>query len=251
VRHRLSAQIMCIVVLTGGMSMLSTPANAATSETSASDEQTSTAFVNQKRSDRNRSKLATNAQLTEIARRHAIRMADDADLYHNPNLGREADGYDRLGENVGLGYSVDAIDEAFWASDDHRINILGSFAHVGLGVVERQGDVYVVQVFGHPDNARAEPPADRDPKPKAKPKPKKAKPRKRTAAMSASSRPADQPSSDARVASDAPVAAISPATAEAIAPRISPRIRPARGSGRGAYAILKPLLAAILETRRR
>jgi uncharacterized protein YkwD len=55
-----------------------------------------------------------------------------------------------LGENVGSGPSVEAIQAAFMNSPGHRANILNpEFNWAGAGVaVAGNGTVYVVQVFG-------------------------------------------------------------------------------------------------------
>lgn len=54
-----------------------------------------------------------------------------------------------LGENVGMGPTIESIEPAFMASPGHRAHILGSSTHVGTGVAksETTGYVYVVQEF--------------------------------------------------------------------------------------------------------
>lgn len=73
-----------------------------------------------------------------------------ADLSHTylPD-GYDAGSFCLLGENVGMGGSIAAIEPAFMASPGHRAHILGSFTHVGTGVAKSAttGYVYVVQEF--------------------------------------------------------------------------------------------------------
>ena len=55
----------------------------------------------------------------------------------------------RLGENVGMGPTIESIEPAFMASPGHRANILGNYTHVGTGVAtsSKTGYVFVVQEF--------------------------------------------------------------------------------------------------------
>ena len=94
--------------------------------------------------------------LTEVARAHAGRMADDDRLYHNPNLREQVQNWDVVGENVGKGQTVDDIHQAFMQSDTHRREILSSrLTEVGVGVVRRDGLIWVSQVFRRPSPAPA------------------------------------------------------------------------------------------------
>jgi hypothetical protein len=98
--------------------------------------------------------------LVAVARRHAARMASEGRLYHNPSLGSEVTGWTAVGENVGVGPSVDDIHRAFMASATHRHAILsGEYTQVGVGVeVGGDGTLWVVEVFRRPDVLAASPP---------------------------------------------------------------------------------------------
>ncbi len=92
--------------------------------------------------------LAVHADLVDDARAHSNRMMADGSIYHNPNLGSVTTGWDRLGENVGVGPSVDQLHDAFMSSSGHRANILGDFNYVGVGVaVESDTKIWVTVVF--------------------------------------------------------------------------------------------------------
>jgi hypothetical protein len=103
----------------------------------------------------------TAADLRDVARRHAQRMADDGRHYHNPNLASEVGGWSLLAENVGYGPTVDGLHAAFMASSVHRSAILSAeLTQVGIGVVRGADDqLYVVQVFRRPAGPAPSPPA--------------------------------------------------------------------------------------------
>lgn len=109
--------------------------------------------INDERTSRGLAALRWHTQGASVARAHSEDMADDGRIYHNDALGSQMSGWSSLGENVGVGPSVAAIHGAFMGSSAHRSNILGSFTHVGVGVVERDGSLYVTQVFVTPSGS--------------------------------------------------------------------------------------------------
>ena len=117
--------------------------------------------------------LATAADLGDVARRHAQRMADAGRPYHNPNLAGEVGGWRALAENVGAGGAVDPVHRAFMGSSTHREHILdGRYREVGMGVAWRDGVLYVVQVFREPvATAQSAPPPPPPPPPAPPPPP--------------------------------------------------------------------------------
>lgn len=106
--------------------------------------------INDERTSRGLSALQWHTQAASVARAHSEDMADDGQIYHNGNLGSQMSNWAALGENVGVGPSVSAIHAAFMDSSAHRDNILGSYTHAGIGVVERDGSLYVTEVFVTP-----------------------------------------------------------------------------------------------------
>lgn len=100
--------------------------------------------------------LSVAGDLVTVARRHAARMGDSDDLHHNPGMTSEVGNWQKVGENVGRGPSVDPIHAAFMASPGHRANILDpSWTEMGMGVVVRDGTVWVTQLFRLPAAAPA------------------------------------------------------------------------------------------------
>lgn len=146
-----------------------------TAQAAATPEARFVELINIERTERGLSPLRSRNDLAAIAERHSERMRQDADIYHNSDLGDEIPGsWQSAGENVGVGFDVDGLHAAFMASRGHRVNILrAGFDTIGLGVViDPSGDVYVTEVFVDNGNAPT-PPA---PKPAPKPKPPVVKP---------------------------------------------------------------------------
>ena len=130
-------------------------------------------LTNSARSNHGVHSLASSGDLSSIAQRQAQRMADKGQLFHNPNLASEAHNWQKLGENVGYGPDAQTIHNAFMNSPPHRANILDSdFTQIGVGVVVKNGVVWVSEVFRQPEGSAAPtPPKKHKHKQPAKPKP--------------------------------------------------------------------------------
>jgi uncharacterized protein YkwD len=79
-------------------------------------------------------------------------MADRGFIFHSSEdelrgaLHRTA--WSMAGENVGVGDSLDDLENAFMASTVHRHNILArSYDHAAVGVVVQDGRVWITVVF--------------------------------------------------------------------------------------------------------
>jgi hypothetical protein len=129
--------------------------------------------INSLRADKGLPPLGVDPELTAIARRWSAHMADEGQLSHNPNLGNEASNWRMLGENVGYGPTVESIHRAFVNSPHHYDNLVeAAFTVVGVGVVERDGQIWVTEDFKQPRAAQASPaPAPPRPAPAAAPAP--------------------------------------------------------------------------------
>jgi hypothetical protein len=224
------------LLATAMLAIAATPSAAAVER--PQDARSSGAHVNTRRAENQRSTLLTDSQLEEVAVRHAHRMASRGEIYHNRNLGDEVDGWEAIGENVGLGPSVGSVDAAFWGSPEHRNNILGGWDRMGIGVVDEGGDIYVVQVFVRSRDGGKSAPANSssdsgtassETKPKPKPKPK----------AKASSSPSSKPS--ARPVDNAPRRQAAPPTKRSEDGRqVATRADGARRSIRTANAASQP-----------
>ena len=128
--------------------------------------------INAERAAQGRSAVKVASDLTSVARRHSERMASSNNLHHNPNLGSEVSGWQKVGENVGRGPSVGAIHQGFMNSPSHRANILDSdWVEVGVGVVVRDGQMWVTEVFRLPTSTAPEPKPEPKPEPEPTPEP--------------------------------------------------------------------------------
>ena len=98
---------------------------------------------------------AVSSDLTAVARRWAAHMAAHPQLAPNPSFTSQVCCWSHIGENVGAGPSVSAIQRAFMASSAHRGNILSSsFTQVGIGTARgSDGKLYVDELFRRPTSA--------------------------------------------------------------------------------------------------
>jgi len=122
--------------------------------------------TNSARTSRGLRAYAVRSDLAAVAQRQAARMASQRRMYHNPSLGSEVSGWQAVGENVGRGWDVGSIHQAFMSSSSHRSNILStSFTEIGVGTARASnGELFVSEVFRRPSGATTyTPPAPRPP----------------------------------------------------------------------------------------
>lgn len=120
------------------------------------------AGINRVRSDAGLPALRVHDELVRVARGWADRMASENRIWHNPNLGSSVTAYWQvLGENVGAGYEVPVIMQAFVDSPSHYRNLVdGRFDWVGVGVTwGSDGRLYTAHVFMDLDEPAAPPAA--------------------------------------------------------------------------------------------
>jgi hypothetical protein len=117
----------------------------------SSDEQRLVNLINAERAAVGVPELIVVPDLVAGAEGQAARMADAGTIFHNQNLGDITSGWQMLGENVGMGGTVDGLHQAFMNSSGHRANILNpAYDGVGVGVVWKAGIPYVSEVFMDP-----------------------------------------------------------------------------------------------------
>jgi hypothetical protein len=178
------------------------------------------AAVNRERASAGLPALSVAGDLTAVARRHSVRMADQNNLHHNPNLGSDVSGWQKVGENVGRGPSVSSIHSAFMSSPGHKRNILdGDWTQVGIGVEVRGSTIWVTEVFRLP--AGSAPKAE----PTPEPAPAKTTPAPAASTTSTSSAPetsAEPGSSSSTAGAPAPEPAAAAAAAAEPAPAPEP-----------------------------
>ncbi len=109
-------------------------------------------FINAQRAGAGLAPVADHSGLASLARAHSAEMAASNTLFHSGNLAAKiatvVAGWQGVGENVGVGDSVAAVNSMFMQSATHRANILGNFNLAGVGVVTgSDGRVWVTQMF--------------------------------------------------------------------------------------------------------
>jgi uncharacterized protein YkwD len=106
--------------------------------------------INSLRASKGLSQLAVSGELVGVARNWTERMVQAGQISHNPNLGSQVGGdWTKLGENVGVGYDVDGLMQAFINSPAHYANLVDpEWTHVGVGVVmAADGRMYTTHNF--------------------------------------------------------------------------------------------------------
>ena len=105
--------------------------------------------LNQLRTAHGLTALVRDPVLDRKANAQAVRMARQEQISHSPDLKVAVpDGWKALGENVGVGPSIAVIHDALVNSPGHLANMLDArFGKVGLGSVQRNGRIYLVQFF--------------------------------------------------------------------------------------------------------
>jgi uncharacterized protein YkwD len=107
--------------------------------------------INAQRVAHGRPRLAVSSEMTAAAQRWAATMARSNKLYHNPRLASSVRNWRVLGENVGVGPSASSLEGAFYASPEHRANMLDrEFTEIGIGVVVVDGKMWVAEEFRRP-----------------------------------------------------------------------------------------------------
>ena len=92
--------------------------------------------------------LSFDSQLVGVARQHSVKMASQSTIFHNTQLGQIVTGaWKLLGENVGMGGTVESLHTAFMNSPHHKENVLGAYDRMGLGVTISGPTIYVTAVF--------------------------------------------------------------------------------------------------------
>jgi hypothetical protein len=129
------------------------PASTAAAQASPTSEEGHViGLVNAARAEKRLAALHPSEALARMARGQAGRMAAKGTIFHNPNLGPEATAlglvWRRLGENVGMGWNVDVVQEALIQSPRHYENIVRpAYNAIGVGVAHTDDRVFVAQVF--------------------------------------------------------------------------------------------------------
>jgi hypothetical protein len=134
------------LILAFAVSALYPPA-AAQADT-VTDEAAFVTKINELRAGKGLAPLQVNANLTEKARAWSAGMAAAGKIWHSTLSDGVTEDWKKLGENVGMGGSVDGLHRAFVNSPGHYANLVEPvFSHVGIGIVMNGSTIYVAEVF--------------------------------------------------------------------------------------------------------
>jgi hypothetical protein len=147
-RRPLAAALLAAALLAG----ILLPASPAGAGTPSQDELTFLQKINYERVGRGLAPVVSDPELTPTSRSWSQHMASRNQLSHDPNLAAIASqiepAWRGVAENVGVGYSVQSLHDAFMGSSGHRANILrSSYNRVGIGVVHSGGRIWVTVRF--------------------------------------------------------------------------------------------------------
>jgi uncharacterized protein YkwD len=138
-RHTLRASLVLAIAL---FSLVLTGCNA------SQQAALSQSMVNTERERAGAAPLAWDVTAANKAQAWADNMAARNTISHSNLTDGMGDGWSYLGENVGVGNSVDEVHKALMRSSSHRATIMaGRYSSVGIGVAERNGKLFVAQVF--------------------------------------------------------------------------------------------------------
>ncbi|MGK2946960.1 MAG: FG-GAP-like repeat-containing protein [Acidimicrobiales bacterium] len=141
--------LLALVLAWSGLTLITAaPATAST----ATDESQFLTKLNQERVLRGLPALVSDSKLAPTSRSWSANMGSQNRLYHDPNLAAVAASVEPnwrgVGENVGVGYGVQSLHDAFMGSPGHRANVLSSkFNRVGIGVAYANGKTWVTVRF--------------------------------------------------------------------------------------------------------
>ncbi len=134
------------LILAVAVSTLLYPAAAQAS--TATDEAAFVAKINELRASKGLGPLQVNANLVAKARAWSAGMAAANRIWHSTLSDGVTEDWKKLGENVGMGGSVDGLHRAFVNSPHHYENLVDpAFGQVGIGIVMGGDTIFVTQVF--------------------------------------------------------------------------------------------------------
>ena len=141
-----------LVLLMSGLLFAGGAAGTAVGDEKLGPRLTMLALTNSDREHHDRRDLAFAAKLARYAKAHSQAMADDGYIYHSTGdqLRAQLDGYQWQlgGENVGVGGSLESLEDAFMASSEHRKNILRKvYEHAAVGIARADDRIWITVIF--------------------------------------------------------------------------------------------------------
>jgi uncharacterized protein YkwD len=141
-----------LILAVAGLLLLGTLGGSAVGEERFGPRRHMLAMTNHDRADHDRSALGFAARLARYAKSHSQAMADAGYIFHSTGdqLRGALAGYrwQLGGENVGVGGSLESLEDAFMASTEHRKNILRRvYRHAAVGIVRSDDRIWITVIF--------------------------------------------------------------------------------------------------------
>lgn len=158
--------VFVVALFVASFGFLATPASAQAD--TASIEADFVSKINALRASKGLRQLEVHPELQALGRSWAGSMAKADQISHNPDLANavKAD-WEKLGENVGVGTTVDKLHQAFIDSPTHYKNLVDpAWTHIGVGVVMgRDNVIFTAHQFMQLRTAAAPPTTAAPPRP--------------------------------------------------------------------------------------
>ena len=141
-----------LALLVSGVLLLGAAGGTAVGDEKLGPRRHMLALTNDDRVRHERRALSFAERLARYAKAHSQAMADDGYIYHSTadQLRGALEGYDWElgGENVGVGGSLESLEDAFMASELHRKNILRRiYDHAAVGIVRANDRIWITVIF--------------------------------------------------------------------------------------------------------
>lgn len=141
-----------LALLMSGLLILGAASGSAVGDEKFGPRRHMLALTNSDRTYHDRAALSFAEHLAAYAKSHSEAMADKGYIYHSTgNELREAlEGYkwELGGENVGVGASLESLEDAFMASHPHRKNILRRvYNHAAVGIARADDRIWITVIF--------------------------------------------------------------------------------------------------------
>lgn len=140
-----------VALLLSGLLLFAATAGTATGR-DLGPRRTMLSLTNEDRAAHDRKELDFADRLARYAKDHSEAMARKGYLFHSSEgqLRDALEGYDWEigGENVGVGGSLESLEDAFMASKLHRQNILReSYRHAAIGIAREDDRIWITVIF--------------------------------------------------------------------------------------------------------
>jgi uncharacterized protein YkwD len=141
-----------LALLLSGLLILGAASGSAVGDEKFGPRRHMLALTNSDRTYHDRKALSFADRLAAYAKSHSEAMAKKGYIYHSTGdqLREALEGYkwELGGENVGVGASLESLEDAFMASQPHRKNILRRlYDHAAVGIARADDRIWITVIF--------------------------------------------------------------------------------------------------------